>query len=1021
MNDWELLQKWVQQRSDVAFGELVNRHLNLVYASALRQVREPELARDVSQAVFLALAQKAHRLSSKVILSGWLFRTTGFVAARAVRSEMRRKRWETEASSMNPLITDSMNPAETWPVVQNHLDSALQSLSAQDRDALLVRFFEQQPLRSVAERFGITDEAAKKRVSRAVEKLRSILTRRGVTLSSAAVGTLLMSVPSEAAPAGLASVITHAAAHGAVSTSVGTLASEALRDLFLAKLAQLSPIPIAVLLFLIAATLWWRSESKINPGFTAQNPAASLEANAPVPARLQSSPDSAPKPGPSRILLSVQSASDNAPVVATLRASGSFRGSGADPWSSTPTLQITTDANGQAEIPVDGSKVNHFHISLSAPGYVPVSLSWQGHEFVEPVLYYTARLERGNTLQGIVQNEQGVPVSNARITFNGPGIDMGERQNIGFNNRLTGLRTDDQGRFHTDQIPALVGDHVMSYAVEHDDYVRETVNLNNSATLQTNHLVILKSGLKVRGTVIDASGHPIAGTKITEDHNFAGPHRNSESDRNGAFEIGPFLPNESVFIAASASGFAENKIPVNISSSATNAIIQLAVASGEKNDWERGMDSGITMRLTGTVIDETSRQPIDLFRVRLDEHRGTDLHLLGDGHNGHFDWPIFMAFFQEFSLQIEADGYEPVSTETRPLQKGSQNFEIKLRQAFNLAGTVLSPDGQPVANAFVGLNGPDFTCSLIEGSRPSPGGVTPQTITDSNGRFSFKPKPGVESVLVVHELGSAQVPVHNLGKGPLVLQPWGAIEGKLIVGGKPLPDQEITLTAAHRDGAQAANCINAQANTKTDAEGRFRFPKVPSGPLVVCRFFNFNRNRVGPVGMSHSKEVIVPPGGTAEVTIGGNGRTVTGKLALSADLPGHDWRDDLQSLVQKGPKPPAFTPTADFDVIQRFQRELERYNASVQKYFLEIQPDGSFRIEDVPAGAYILELRVTQPIPSAAPSLSGPETLFNRRPLGKQSIAVTLPETDSTDLLDLGTITIPLDLAALARNASQFE
>src|SRR3954468_2752651 len=206
MNDWELLQKWVQQRSDAAFGELVNRHLNLVYASALRQVREPELARDVSQAVFLALAQKAHRLSSKVILSGWLFRTTGFVAARAVRSEMRRKRWETEASSMNPLITDSMNPAETWPVVQNHLDSALQSLSAQDRDALLVRFFEQQPLRSVAERFGITEEAAKKRVSRAVEKLRSILIRRGVTLTSAAVGTLLMSVPSEAAPAGLASV-----------------------------------------------------------------------------------------------------------------------------------------------------------------------------------------------------------------------------------------------------------------------------------------------------------------------------------------------------------------------------------------------------------------------------------------------------------------------------------------------------------------------------------------------------------------------------------------------------------------------------------------------------------------------------------------------------------------------------------------------------------------------------------------------------------------------------------------------
>ncbi len=1016
MNDRELLQKWVQQRSDAAFGELVSRHLNLVYASALRQVRDPELARDVSQAVFLALAQKAQRLSSGVILSGWLFRTTGFVAARALRSETRRKRWETEASSMNPLITDSTNSAETWALVQNHLDGALQSLPVQDRDALLVRFFEQQSLRSVADRFGITEEAAKKRVSRAIEKLRSILTRRGVGLSSATLGTVLMNVPTEAAPEGLPGLITHAAAHGAVSTSVGTLASAALRDLFLAKLGQLTPIPtIVALLVLIAAALWWRSETKINPESATQNAGASLETKTPVAARPQSSPNTAPRPGPSRILLSVQSASDNSPVLATLRASGSDR------WSSTPAIDMTTDANGQAEIPVDGSKVNHFRIWLSAPGYVPVSLSWRGHEFVEPILYYTARLERGNTLQGIVQNEQGAPVSNARITFNGPGIDTGERQNIGFHNRLTALKTDEQGRFRTDQIPALIGDHVMSYAIEHDNYVRETVSLNNPETLRTNHLVLLKSGLKIRGTVIDVSGHSIAGAKITEDDNFAGPHRNSQSDSNGAFEIGPFTPNENVFIAASAGGFQENKIPVNVSSSATNAIIQLSVASGEKNDWERGMDSGVTIRLTGTVIDETSRQPIDLFRVRLSEHRGTDLQFLGDGRNGHFDWPIFMAFFQEFSLQIESDGYEPVSTDTRPVQKGSQNFEIKLRPAFNLAGKVLSPEGQPVVNAFVGLNGSDFTCSLIEGSRPSPGGTIPQTITDSDGRFSFRPKPGVESVIVVHELGCTQVPVRNLAKGPIVLQPWGAIEGKLIVAGKPLPNQEITLTVAHRDGDQAVNCINAQANTKTDVEGRFRFPKVPSGPLVVCRFFNFNRNRVGPIGMSHAKEVIVPPGGIAEVTIGGNGRTVTGRLVLSGDLPEHDWRDDLQSLVQKGPKPPVFTPTSDFDVIQRYHSELERYNASLQKYFLEIQPDGSFRIEDVPPGEYTLELHVTQPIPRAAPSLSGPETLFNRRPLGKQSIAVTLPQTESTDRLDLGAIAIPLDPAALARNASQFE
>jgi hypothetical protein len=380
-----------------------------------------------------------------------------------------------------------------------------------------------------------------------------------------------------------------------------------------------------------------------------------------------------------------------------------------------------------------------------------------------------------------------------------------------------------------------------------------------------------------------------------------------------------------------------------------------------------------------------------------------------------------MAFFQEFSLEVEADGYEPFKTDTRPVQKGSQNFEIKLRPSFNLAGTVLSQDGQPVANAFVGLNGPDFACSVVEGSRPSPGGMVPQTVTDARGQFSFKPRPEIVSVLVIHELGCVQVPVRDLAKGPVVLQPWGSIEGKLIVGGRPLPNQEISLTAAHRDGDQAVSCINAQANTKTDVEGRFRFPKVPSGPLAVCRFFNFNRNRIGPVGMSHSREVIVPPGGTAEVKIGGDGRTLIGRLALSADLPGHDWRDDLQSLVQKGSDRPVLRPTSNFDVLEGFHHELERYNASVQKYFLEIESDGSFRIEDVPPGEYNLELQVTQPISSNPDLPSGPESLFHRRPLGKCSIAVTVPQSGSSDGLDLATITIPLDPAALARSNSQFE
>jgi hypothetical protein len=299
--------------------------------------------------------------------------------------------------------------------------------------------------------------------------------------------------------------------------------------------------------------------------------------------------------------------------------------------------------------------------------------------------------------------------------------------------------------------------------------------------------------------------------------------------------------------------------------------------------------------------------------------------------------------------------------------------------------------------------------------------LIPQTLTDSNGRFSFKPKPGVKSVLAVHDLGAAQVSIATLAKQPIVLQPWGAIDGRLIVHGKALAGQGIGLTCAVRQGDQSIACINAQAITTTDAQGRFHFPKVPAGPIVLCRFFNFNRNRVGPIGMSHLKEVLVPSGGTVEVTIGGSGRTLVGKLALSQDLPGHDWRDDLQSLNQSDPNAPVFTPTSDFAALQRFARESEARNARAPKYYLEIESDGSFHIDDVPPGNYVLDLKVAQPIASSPASASGPEGSFDRRDLGKYSKPVQVPENEEDTPIDLGTITIPLDPAALARLNASFE
>jgi hypothetical protein len=585
-------------------------------------------------------------------------------------------------------------------------------------------------------------------------------------------------------------------------------------------------------------------------------------------------------------------------------------------------------------------------------------------------------------------------------------MDLGERENIGFHEQMTALITDEQGRFRSDQLPLPLGDHAMSYAVEHPEYVRQTISLAGLDSLRTNHLVVLKSGLKVRGMVVDTDDQPVPSAKVTESHHFAGPHRSTTADAAGAFELGPFSVGE-MRLEASAENFKEVNSRIEVNEQATNIILKLARAAGEESEWERGMARGSTVRIRGTVIDDNSGQPISYFRVLLEEHRGGAKELLGEGHEGAFEWPVFMAFFQEFSLEVDADGYAPSVTENRPVQSGTQSFEIRLRPAPVLAGRVINSTGEAVAGAFVGLNGEDFGCALLQGSHPMSGNGAPQTTTDIEGRFSFKPQTGAESVLIANELGSALVPIGQLGKPPIVLQPWGAIEGTLTVAGQPVAGQEVALSSAAGMEPEGTPCTDLQDHTTTDSNGRFRFAQVPAGSVVVCRYFNFNRNKNGPVGMSHHQKVIVPAGGVVQVNLGGQGRTLIGKLALSRELKGHDWRDDLQALTEAGhaePKPKGEPDTPEW---RRSLRDLNRFWATQRKFYLELQPGGAFRIADVQPGDYLLQLTVNEPPdPDAFDPLGNP---IIRRRVGKLSQPVTITASDTGEVQDLGTITVPLD------------
>lgn len=208
VEDRELLREYAAQQSETAFRTLVERHVNMVYATALRQVGDAHLAEEATQAVFIALAKKARGLSSSIILAGWLFRAAQFAAAKVQRAEVRRKHWEQQAAQMEPNPSDS---AAAWDQMAPQLNDALNELKEPDRDALILRFFESKSMAQVGIALGTTEGAAKMRIARALEQLRGIFQARGIVLPVAMLAAALSTSTTHAAPAGLAATITSSA------------------------------------------------------------------------------------------------------------------------------------------------------------------------------------------------------------------------------------------------------------------------------------------------------------------------------------------------------------------------------------------------------------------------------------------------------------------------------------------------------------------------------------------------------------------------------------------------------------------------------------------------------------------------------------------------------------------------------------------------------------------------------------------------------------------------------------------
>ena len=224
-DDAALLRRYAEERSEPAFTELVRRHLPLVYGAALRRCGDPHRAEDVAQRVFTALARQARSLAHHTVLTAWFYSTTRNIAVDQIRAEQNRQAREQEAHLMHQLLVTAP-PEVDWARLRLVLDEAMDELPDPDRSAVLLRFFQQRPFAEIGAALRLSEDAARMRVDRALDKLHALLARRGLTSTTAALATVLANQTAATVPAGLAASIVGSAMSGVAAVAgAGSLAA----------------------------------------------------------------------------------------------------------------------------------------------------------------------------------------------------------------------------------------------------------------------------------------------------------------------------------------------------------------------------------------------------------------------------------------------------------------------------------------------------------------------------------------------------------------------------------------------------------------------------------------------------------------------------------------------------------------------------------------------------------------------------------------------------------------------------
>jgi RNA polymerase sigma factor (sigma-70 family) len=1067
MDDWQTVSEYVRTGAENAFRSLVDRHLGLVHSIAMRQVRDPELAREVSQAVFVLLARKARSFRPSIVLSAWLFRTTRFVALRAVRSEHRRQRREQEAMRMQILN----EPAEAWPRLAPVLDETLGDLNESDRGALLLRFYEERNLHDVGAKLGISEEAAKKRVSRALDKLRAAFARRGFTVPTLIITGILSGKMAEAAPTSLAGAIASSAVSGA-SSAVPVLVEEVLAAWKWARVKMALGVGVAIIagLFVIRGVA---PESAVKPVSTI------ADKNVQYSGSVTATTERATTPVGRSFLFKVVDAETGSGVPgAELHARYWVK-------EIEENNSLITDGEGVCAVPLLDQPMGRLDLGILAPGYVQKFFTWWPGHFGPLPKSYTFKLERGVGIGGFVRDAKGKPVANTRIILKFPGTGESdsrerERERLGFWDDLPVAKTDAAGRWQSANVPPRYED--FSISVKHADFPDAwfAVRSDNDSKgegiaitelYQATAVLTLQPGLAISGVVTDENDRPIAGAKVCTKR-WADPKEPAAiTGPDGKFTLRN-LKGAGFPLTVMADGFApertnadtadgqELKIRLKPGSvlrvrvvdpsgqpvaradvalehwrehgtlelreptdengifewrSAPSDSMKVCVLKGgyatsrgikvEANGEEQVITIKPQFRLIGRVVDAESGQPVGTFKAIPGYGKGGSRWDIGEtayGREGQYE----LSFSEDrppYSVRIVAAGYEPAESAGMPHEQVPQVCDFELRRGIAeqpIKGVVLSPEGQPVANASIAL------CTIEKGACIGRGRIAPNSYarsikTDEEGRFELERDPGGHTVVAVGREGVARVSLTG-EKGPLQmrLQPWGKIEGfvRLATG----VGQRIQLLDQSFSRYGGGTSLDFSFSATSDSEGRFVIEQAPPGEYELF---------IAPMDgtpYSHRTLVTVKAGQTAHAQIGGDGLRVRGRFELAGSEDAINWSNQVGYITfrsyERAPQPPANLERASVERWKREFWESERGRAFLRaekSITLEIAADGSFTGESVKPGDYELTVNLYDRVGDRRQG----EHLRDATLLGcVNSKKISIPE--SSEPLDLGTITL---------------